>query len=457
MSNETNEIKNEVEVPTDVRLDANEDVRKNKEPRRVTLFAFILTLVSVTLAAVMITHALSTAYYKKQLAQSATTSVGDTWYAFDLFSKFIDEEALVLANEDEMMIAALKAYIDATGDKFAEYYTAEEYESMTDTAESRRQGMGVYFAAATVEIDGKEERALLITKVVKDSPAMKSGILKDDLILGFAIEGVGNTVTDVGHEGSVDMMRVEAGTEILVKLLREIDGKNQILEISVVCDKYEVPTVEGYIHENDKTVGVVKITQFSYKTPKEFSDVMDELIGLGATNFVFDMRNNLGGHLESIHAILSFFLEEGDATIKREYRDGRVTISTVAPVSYTGTKEMCTVKDTDIGKYRGYKFAVLCNGSTASAAELFTASFDGYDLGTIVGTKTVGKGTVQSTFSLSKWGYKGYLKLTTSKYYSPRKDGNFLNYDGVGITPHKEVELTKEGDAQLDKALECFK
>ena len=132
-------------------------------------------------------------------------------------------------------------------------------------------------------------------------------------------------------------------------------------------------------------------------------------------------------------------------------------------VSYGGSYAECSVSQSDIGKYRGFKAAVLCNQSTASAAELFAASFRDYGLGTLVGETTFGKGCMQTTFSLEPY-YGGALKLTTAMYYPPLGD----DYHGKGVVPDvlepldeeaakKNVYLlSDEEDNQLQKALELF-
>ena len=104
--------------------------------------------------------------------------------------------------------------------------------------------------------------------------------------------------------------------------------------------------------------------------------------------------------------------------------------------SYAG----CDITRKDIGKYKDLKFAVITNGNTASAAELFTATVRDYDLGPIVGETTYGKGCMQSIFSLSYYGFDGGLKLTTKMYFPASGEG----YHGIGITPDVPVELSEE-------------
>jgi carboxyl-terminal processing protease len=181
------------------------------------------------------------------------------------------------------------------------------------------------------------------------------------------------------------------------------------------------------------------------------------LLEQGCTKFVFDVRYNPGGRIESIETVLSYFLDPGTPIIHMSDRDGNYTTSVAEETKYLTLDE--------IGKYKGLNCVVLCNGGTASAAELFTANFRDYEMGTIVGTTTFGKGSVQSLFSLWKYGFEGGLKLTTYKYFPPSGEG----YDGIGIAPDVEVELDEslkdtsiyeikdEDDNQLRTALEYFK
>ena len=118
-------------------------------------------------------------------------------------------------------------------------------------------------------------------------------------------------------------------------------------------------------------------------------------------------------------------------------KKGNVESDKVEVISYAGNYKDCSIEKSDIGKYRDLKFAVLTNGSTASAAELFTSVLKDYGLSITVGTTTYGKGTMQSTFSLASYGYGGALKLTTKYYYPPISE----SYDGVGIEPDVSVEL----------------
>jgi carboxyl-terminal processing protease len=127
--------------------------------------------------------------------------------------------------------------------------------------------------------------------------------------------------------------------------------------------------------------------------------------------------------------------------IRTANREGEFSDEKVRVISnLTGGYEGCNVSESDIGKYREYvlgKSAVITNGNTASAAELFTSALMDYDIATVVGTKTYGKGSMQSIISLALFGFDGGIKLTTKKYFPPKSEG----YDGIGIFPDVQIEL----------------
>ena len=131
-------------------------------------------------------------------------------------------------------------------------------------------------------------------------------------------------------------------------------------------------------------------------------------------------------------------------------------------MTYTDSYAGCSVTQEDLGKYRDLNFAVLTNQNTASAAELFTGTLKDYGLSLTVGVTTYGKGTMQSTYKLSQYGYSGAIKLTTKYYYPPISE----SYEGIGIEPDVKVELdpslegkniytiTDAEDNQLGRAIE---
>jgi carboxyl-terminal processing protease len=171
----------------------------------------------------------------------------------------------------------------------------------------------------------------------------------------------------------------------------------------------------------------------------------------GCEKFVFDVRYNLGGNVSSVGAVLSYFLNEGDVYIRVKDKSGNIQSDVVREVtSFEGDYAGCNVSKADIGKYKGLDVVVLCNEYTASAGELFVATFKDYGLGKIVGNTTYGKGKIQTVYYLEQYalyqygisGVGGAIKLTTGEYYSAKSD----SYDGIGIEPNEKVMLSDEAE-----------
>ena len=139
-------------------------------------------------------------------------------------------------------------------------------------------------------------------------------------------------------------------------------------------------------------------------------------------------------------ACASYFLEPGDPIITAENKDGEKDTQYAIVRNYSSRYAPCSVEKNDIGKYRDLEIAVLVNENTASAAELLAAVFRDYELAPIVGTKTYGKGSMQTLISLAPYGMEGGIKITTDLYYPPSGEG----YNGIGIAPDFVVEA--DGD-----------
>lgn len=428
-----------------------------KKPRKsVSLSTMIVTCIALVLAAVMVTYTLCNLVPKKV--------EDDRYYPFELFDEFLEKYSFEDMNEAEMMAAALKSYVYATGDLYAEYYTAEEYYSLMDTSAGNSEGIGVNIINTEVEINGVSYKVFRVINVMKDSPAEAVGLKTGDLIYAVGIGENLETLNALGYDVALKRLQGASGTVAELTALRMTEDGYEPIPFTI--ERAKIKTTSVYSHRStlDENVGIVKIVQFDLTTPTQFSEAVDTLKAAGCDRFVFDVRYNPGGDLASISAVLSYFLEKDDVIIRVKDKAGNEEISVVAPVTYTGNYASCSVSEADIGKYKDLRAVVLCNGSTASAAELFTAAFRDYELAPVVGTTTFGKGSMQSIISLFQYGYSGALKLTTAMYYPPKGEG----YDGVGITPDVEValdeaaaqknvyELTDEEDNQLKKALECF-
>ena len=345
-------------------------------------------------------------------------------------------------NADEITEYLLKAYVAATGDKYAKYMNEEEYAQFISSNSGETVGIGIAITQGTVTIDGEIREIVSIQSVYENSPAMHSGIKKGDLIYSIEVEGKTNYVYDVGYSKALDLLVGAEGSVAKFSVLRPTDNGYEDISFEITRARFESVSVVYDVCTTNEKVGIVRISEFDLKTPKQFKNAVDTLKSKGCEYFIFDLRNNPGGDLLSISSTLSYFLSKGDVIISTEDAQGNTTTDTVREVTYTGNKADCTVKKEDIGRYKDLKFAVLTNGSTASAAELFTATVKDYELGVVVGTKTYGKGCMQQILPLASYGIPGALRVTTKMYFSMSK----TVYHGTGIDPHEYIELTDEAD-----------
>jgi carboxyl-terminal processing protease len=203
-------------------------------------------------------------------------------------------------------------------------------------------------------------------------------------------------------------------------------------EISVTREEVSYSTVLYSLEEGK--IGYLRILSFSSTTYKEFKAAVDDLEKQGAAALVFDLRQNGGGLLSSVHDVLDYLISDGT---KEEPK----VVVTTKDKNENEQRYIC-----DDGHSVALPMAVLIDGGTASAAELFAAALRDYELALLVGQTTYGKGVAQSTYEL---GDGTAVRLTTAKYFPPCGE----NYDGQGVKPHTEssseglnIYLTPRGE-----------
>lgn len=396
----------------------------------IALVAFIVAL-SLVLS-VMTTFTLTKRHYEKKLVQAyldVLTTGGDDLAELD---KFFGKYSYYDLDSEALIERALRAYISATGDKYARYYNKEEYAEFLDTRISISSGIGINIEHS--ESDG----AIRITRVMNGSPAEKNGLKAGDLIVGVILkDGTHAAVSDIGYEAASEALSGEVG--YVANFFVRRGGEPLTLEFSIPLERHFRDTVDYRVCSTDTSVGIIMITKFDLLTPKLFKEAMEALKEKGISKIVFDMRDNPGGDLASVMAILSYFRNEGDTLLSVKTRDGAENVYKCTVRAYDDvTYKECEVKAEEIGMYRGLSYAVLINGDTASAAELFASNFRDASLGTLVGKTTFGKGILQTTYPFGE----GAVKLTTKAYFPPCG----VSYDKIGIAPSEgyDVELSEE-------------
>ena len=320
-----------------------------------------------------------------------------------------------------------KGMIAGLDDAYAAYYTKEEYQSMMDSTNGSYYGIGVEMS------QNMTTGIITITRVFEGSPAEEAGLLPGDIIYKVQdTEVTGEDLTKV-----VSMVKGAEGTTVPISVARE--GESDYLTFDVERRTIEISTVEHRML--DGNIGYISIASFDDVTVNQFLTALEDLENQGETALIIDLRNNGGGLVSSAGSILDRLLPEGLIVYTED--------------KYGNREEL----KSDAENYFDKPLAVLVNGNSASASEIFAGAIKDYGIGTLVGTQTFGKGIVQKVYPLSDG---TAVKLTVSKYYTPK--GN--NIHGIGIAPDVEVELDadvanaitipEEKDNQLQKAVEIL-
>ena len=338
----------------------------------------------------------------------------------------IDDYYLNEIDNDKIQNGIFKGMVDSLGDPYTVYYNPEEYKQFTSSSSGTYSGIGV--AVSQNVTTG----AITVVKTFKKGSGEKEGMKAGDVI--YKVEG--KKIEGLELSKVVSMIKGEEGTFVKVTVLR--DGKE--IEFNLERKKLEIDTVNQRMEEKDgKKIGYISVSEFDEVTASQFKSAISELSKEGMEGLVIDLRDNPGGLLDVTCEMLDRMIKKGllvytvDKYGKRVDEDATDSDSFDKPV------------------------AILVNGNSASASEVFSGAMKDYKAATLVGTKTFGKGIVQS---IVPFGDGTAMKVTVSKYYTP----NGVNIHGTGIEPDVVVELSKDAtkngkydrknDNQLDKALD---
>lgn len=307
-----------------------------------------------------------------------------------------------------------KAYLASYGDKYTVYYTPDECKNLLESTTGKFEGIG---AVCRKNDDG----AVLVIDAYEDAPAYAAGLRNGDKITTVD----GTDITGMDLSSAVALIKGEKGTSVHLDAVRD----DAAFSVDVVRDEIKAQTVEYEMRENQ--IGYLSISEFDDVTTQQYKDALQALEDAGMQGLVIDLRDNPGGVLDTVVKMLDYTLPDG-LIVYTENKSGKRT-------EYKGTD----------GYELDIPIAVLVNGNSASASEIFAGAMQDYDKGEIIGTQTFGKGIVQTIKPLTDG---SAIKLTTAKYYTP----NGQNIHGQGVTPDITVEqgTDENEDTQWNTAVE---
>ena len=349
-----------------------------------------------------------------------------------VYEKLKEMDAIVRSNyigagqivDESLETAIINGYVSGIGDRYASYMQANSYYMLQQTTSGVVSGAG--FEAAE---DGSGY--LIITRIYKNSSAQTNGLMVGDVIT--AIDGR----SLLGMDGNAAFERIagDIGTKLSLSLVR--DGEE--MSVTLIRQQIEIESVTDELLDNN--VGYIKITTFNEKTSDQFTTSLNSLKARNMRALVIDIRQNGGGVVSALKPMLNRLITSA-VVATAEYADG-------------ATK---TLIETDSEESLDIPIAILVDGGTASAAELFAVALRDEYGAALIGTQTYGKAVMQATYGFSDG---SGLTISTAKIIPSKSEP----YDGVGLKPDYIVELpmgstieylTRESDTQLQKALEIL-
>lgn len=374
-------------------------------------------------ATLVVTGAGFAGYQKIMFPKGSALSDTKTVQKLNYLESLIDEEYLDEKDEDSLREGLYAGLMSGLNDPYSTYYTAEQYKELNTSNEGSYVGIG-----AVLQKD--EDGGAQIVQLYEGGSGEQAGLKKGDVLK--AIDG-----EDVTEKETADIaaMIKESDKDSVTLTIQRAEQK-ETLDIKVEIRDVEIQTVSHEMLDDEN--GYIRISEFSEVTSNQYKKAFKDLQDKGMKKLVVDLRNNPGGLLNAVCDVLRQILPEG-LIVYTEDKNGKKE------------EEKCDGKNE-----LNMPLAVLVNGSSASASEIFAGAVKDYGIGTIVGTTTYGKGVVQTIQPLNDG---SAVKITIAKYFTPK--GNDINKKG--ITPDVEAELsedsadwtelTHEEDTQLQTAM----
>jgi len=332
----------------------------------------------------------------------------------------IKTQSLYDLDNQKLFQGATAGVVSSLNDPYSQYLTPAKWNELKLQLKAEFGGIGVYVVKL-------EDGRLVTVAPIKGTPAEREGIKNGDVIIKIN----GESTKDMSQDEAVQKMRGEPGTQLELTIYRESDGKEYTFKL--IREIINVPSVEDKVLDSQAGIAYIKLNQFHAHSAEEMAASLSRVSEQGLKGIILDLRDNGGGEFNAALQIADLFLDNKEVV---SIQDGQGNKQTER--SLPGGNELPLV--------------VLVNENTASASEILSGALQDNRRAVLVGTKTYGKGLVQTIFPLRDG---GALKLTTQKYFTP----NGTDINEIGIVPDYQVEGSREAgkDPQLDKAVEVRK
>jgi carboxyl-terminal processing protease len=332
---------------------------------------------------------------------SAFAAAADTYRQLNLFGDVFEKirtDYVEKPDEGKLVEAAINGMLSSL-DPHSSYMDAKSFREMQVQTKGEFGGLGIEVT--------QEDGAIKVVTPIDDTPAAKAGVLSGDIITAIDDEQVqGMTLNQ-----AVDKMRGAINTAVKLRISR--GAKKESLEIKIVRDVIKIQSVRSHIESGD--IAYIRITQFSEQTYEGLKAAMAKFNSApGDANlkgYILDLRNNPGGLLDQSIEVVNAFVDRGEIVSTR----GR---------NVEETQRYSARPGADLS--HGKPMVVLINGGSASASEIVSGALQDHKRATLIGTRSFGKGSVQTIIPL---GQNGALRLTTARYYTP--SGRSIQAKGI--------------------------
>jgi len=342
---------------------------------------------------------------------------GIFWEAWELLqSDFYGE----LPPESELPYAAIRGVIATTGDPYTAFLDPVQAEITRADMSGSFEGIG-----ATIRL--RPDGQFMIVEPLAGYPAIKAGVRAGDIIL--QVDGI--DLAGMSIYEAISLIRGPAGTT--VKLLIRREGVDEPFTIEIVRARIEMPVLEYRMLENN--IAYIRLNDFGQTATAKLKDALQNVLANNPQGLILDLRGNPGGYLSVAVEVASQFIDHGPILIER-FKDGQER-------PYNAIRG---------GLALDIPLVVLVNGGSASASEIVAGAIQDTERGTLIGTKTLGKGSVQAVHTLSDG---SQLRVTIARWFTP--NGRAIHEQG--LQPEIQVEVTEEDlqagrDPQLERAIE---